>query len=43
LARRKIRRRWQRFIGRLQNYSDEIMRAYGASPRTLESAYRRTD
>ena len=41
LARRKIKRRWRRFIGRLQNYSDEMIREYGATPRTLESAYRR--
>jgi hypothetical protein len=40
-AQRKINRRWQRFIGRLQNYSDEMMREYGATPRTLESDYRK--
>ena len=42
-ARRKINRRWHRFISRLQNYSDEMMREYGASPRTLESAYKKTE
>ena len=42
-AQRKIKRRWRRFIGRLQNYSDEIMREYGASPQALESAYRKTE
>lgn len=41
-ARRKINRRWRRFIGRLQNYSDEIMRANNATPKTLEAAYRKT-
>jgi hypothetical protein len=40
-ARRKINRRWQRFICRLQNYSDEMMREYGASPRTFESTNRK--
>ena len=41
-ARRKINRRWRRFIGRLQNYSAEIMRANNATPKTLEAAYRKT-
>jgi hypothetical protein len=41
-ARRKINRRWRRFIGRLQNYSAEIMRANNATPKTLETAYRKT-
>ncbi len=40
-ARRKIRRRWQRFIGRLHNYSAETMRRHEGSPRKLEAAYRR--
>ena len=40
-ARRKIERRWHRFITRLQNYSDEMMHAYGACPKTLESVYRK--
>ena len=39
-ARRKIRRRWQRFIGRLRNYSAETMRQHQGSPRQLEAAYR---
>jgi len=41
LARRKIRRRWQRFIGRLHDYSTQTMRAHDGEPQTLESAYRR--
>jgi hypothetical protein len=41
-ARRKIGRRWHRFISRLQNYSEQMMREYDASPRALESAYRIT-
>ncbi|MCP4391920.1 MAG: hypothetical protein GY802_26735, partial [Gammaproteobacteria bacterium] len=41
-ARRKIDRRWQRFIGRLRNYSAETMRAYGDTPKILDSAYRKT-
>lgn len=40
-ARRKIHRRWRRFIGRLQNYSAETMRAHAGSPMRLEAAYRR--
>lgn len=40
-ARRKIRRRWQRFIGRLHNYSEQTMREHQGAPRTLDSAYRR--
>jgi len=40
-ARRKIRRRWQRFIGRLHNYSAETMRQHEGSPRKLEEAYRK--
>ena len=42
-AQRKIERRWQRFISRLQNFSEQMMREYDASPRTLESAYRKTE
>jgi hypothetical protein len=41
LARRKINRRWQRFIGRLQNYSAEMMREYPDHPKALEIAYRK--
>jgi len=40
-ARGKIRRRWQRFIDRLNNYSAETMRQHNASPQLLEAAYRR--
>ncbi|MCP4979197.1 MAG: hypothetical protein GY935_01725 [Gammaproteobacteria bacterium] len=40
-ARRKINRRWQRFIERLQDYSTEMMRETGDCPKTLEAAYRR--
>lgn len=40
-ARRKIERRWRRFIGRLNNYSAEIMRVNELAPRTLEAAYRK--
>lgn len=40
-ARRKIDRRWHRFITRLGNYSAETMRAHAGAPRTLEAAYRR--
>ena len=41
LARRKINRRWQRFITRLQWYSDEVMLAHESYPQQLEAAYRR--
>ncbi len=41
-ARRKIERRWRRFMSRLQNYSNASLRKYGADPRSLEPAYRRT-
>ena len=41
-ARRKINRRWQRFISRLQNYSAETMRKHDGSPSELEVAYRRS-
>ncbi len=41
-ARRKIRRRWQRFIDRLHNYSAETMRQHEGSPMQLEAAYRKT-
>jgi hypothetical protein len=41
-ARRKIRRRWQRFMGRLQQYSAETMRAHGGEPSRLDPAYRRS-
>ena len=41
-ARRKIERRWQRFIDRLRNYSAEMMQTHGVSPKTLDPAYRKT-
>lgn len=40
-ARRKINRRWTRFLTSLQNYSVEILRAYNGSPKMLDSAYRK--
>jgi hypothetical protein len=40
-ARRKIRRRWQRFIGRLRNYSAECMQRHEGSPGKLAAAYRK--
>ena len=40
-AQRKIKRRWRRFIGRLQNYSAETMRDFNDSPRSLEAPYRK--
>jgi len=42
-ARRKIRRRWQRFIDRLHVYSDASMRQHSGSPQMLETAYRRQE
>ncbi len=42
-ARRKIQRRWQRFINRLNNYSAETMRQHDANPQVLEPAYRRQE
>ena len=42
-ARRKIRRRWQRFIGRLHSYSAQTMREHDGAPHTLDTAYRRKD
>ena len=41
-ARRKIRRRWARFISRLGNYSAQMMQAREAQPRALDRQYRRT-
>ncbi|MGD2171164.1 MAG: YrbL family protein, partial [Gammaproteobacteria bacterium] len=35
-ARRKIERRWRRFIGRLRQYSAETMQAYDGQPQRLE-------
>ena len=37
----KIRRRWQRFIGRLQGYSAETMDRHEGNPQALEAPYRR--
>ena len=42
-ARRKIRRRWRRFIGRLENYSAQTMRQHQGVPQHLETAYRRQE
>jgi hypothetical protein len=42
-ARRKIRRRWQRFIDRLDNFSEQTMREQDGAPQTLETAYRRQE
>jgi hypothetical protein len=42
-ARRKIRRRWQRFIGRLHSYSAQTLRERDGDPQTLETAYRRQE
>ena len=41
LARRKINRRWQRFINRLEHYSDDVMRNREDEPGRLEAAYRK--
>ena len=43
LARSKINRRWQRFITRLQRYSDDVIDAREDEPGRLEPAYRRTE
>jgi len=42
-ARRKIERRWRRFIVRLGNYSAAAMRDHDGDPCRLESAYRRVE
>ena len=42
-ARSKIRRRWRRFIGRLQNYSAQTMRRHEGEAKTLAPAYRRQE
>ena len=42
-ARRKIRRRWRRFIGRLRQYSAQTMREHSGAPRSLDEAYRRRE
>ncbi len=43
LARRKINRRWNRFINRLQRYSDDVMRGREGGPNRLDPAYRRAE
>ena len=43
LARIKIRRRWRRFIDRLQNYSAETMRKHDGEAQMLAAAYRKQD
>jgi len=43
LARRKINRRWRRFIGRLGDYSAATLRDHEGKPRALEAAYRRSE
>jgi len=40
-ARRKIQRRWHRFIARLYDYSAETMRQHAGSPNKLEANYRK--
>ena len=42
-ARRKINRRWKRFIGRLRGYSAQTMREHQGPPRTLQDAFRRQE
>ena len=42
-ARHKIRRRWRRFIGRLQNYSAQTMRRHEGAAKTLAPAYRKQE
>jgi hypothetical protein len=38
----KINRRWERFMRQLKIHSDEMIKDYGASPKPLDPAYRRT-
>lgn len=38
----KINRRWERFFRQLKIHSDEMIRDYGGSPKSLEACYRRT-
>ena len=42
-ARRKIRRRWGRFIDRLREYSAQTMLRHKGEPKLLESAYRKPE
>ena len=39
----KINRRWERFIDQLKIHSDEMLQAYGASPKRLDACYRKTE
>ena len=41
-ARRKINRRWDRFVTRLQNYSAQMMEDFAGNPKQLEDAYRKS-
>ena len=38
----KINRRWERCMRQLKIYSDQMIADYGASPKPLDAAYRRT-
>ncbi len=38
----KINRRWERFMRQLKIHSDQMLADYGADPKPLETAYRRT-
>jgi hypothetical protein len=38
----KINRRWERFMHQLKIHSDQMIADYGASPKPLDAAYRRT-
>ena len=40
-ARRKVERRWRRFIGRLNNYSAEVVQTSDLAARALDAAYKR--
>ena len=42
-ARRKIKRRWRRFIQRLHNYSAQTMAEHAAEPLRLDAAYRKPE
>ena len=42
-ARSKIRRRWRRFIARLQNYSAQTMQRHEGAAKTLAPAYRKQE
>ena len=38
----KINRRWERFMRQLKIHSDQMIKDYGASPKPLDAAYRKT-